>query len=68
MPHKADPTVICQCGAIISKYHMPKHIQTAKHTRDMAYVCIHTYTHTNIHIDTYIVVSARVYSLNQVPT
>ena len=36
MPHKADPTVICQCGAIISKYYMPKHIQTAKHIRDMA--------------------------------
>ena len=36
MPHKADPTVICQCGAIISKYYMPKHIQTAKHTRVMA--------------------------------
>ena len=36
MPHKADPTVICQCGAIISKYYMPKHLQTAKHIRDMA--------------------------------
>ena len=36
MPHKADPTVICQCGAIISKYYMPKRIQTAKHTRVMA--------------------------------
>jgi hypothetical protein len=38
MPHKADPTVICQCGAIISKYYMPKHIQTAKHTRDMVVI------------------------------
>jgi hypothetical protein len=36
MPHKADPTVICQCGAINSKYYMPKHIQTAEHTRAMA--------------------------------
>jgi hypothetical protein len=35
MPHKADPTVICHSVAIISKYYMPKHIQTAKHTRDM---------------------------------
>ena len=35
MPHKADPAVICQCGTIISKCYMPKHIQTAKHTRDM---------------------------------
>jgi hypothetical protein len=35
MLHKADPTVICQYGAIFSKYYMPKHLQTAKHTRDM---------------------------------
>ena len=32
---KADPTFICQCGAIISKYYMQKHLQTAKHGRDM---------------------------------
>jgi hypothetical protein len=36
MPHKADPTVICQCGAIISKYYYRTHVQTAKHARDMA--------------------------------
>jgi hypothetical protein len=35
MPHKADPTVFCECGAIVNKYYMPKHIQTAKHARDM---------------------------------
>jgi hypothetical protein len=35
MPHKADPTVICQCGAIISKCYMQKHLHTRKHTRDM---------------------------------
>jgi hypothetical protein len=35
MPHKADPTVICQCGAIISKYYMQTHLQTRKHTQDM---------------------------------
>ena len=35
MPHKADPTVICQCGAIISKYYLQKHLQTRKHTQDM---------------------------------
>ena len=35
MSHKADPTVICQCGAIISKYHMQKHLQTRKHEREM---------------------------------
>jgi hypothetical protein len=35
VPHKADPTVICQCGAVISKYYMPKHFQTAKHAVDM---------------------------------
>ena len=44
MPHKADPTVFCQCGAV-NKYYMPKHIQTAKHARGMIrmyaymYVC-----------------------------
>jgi hypothetical protein len=35
MPHKADTFVICQCGAINSKYYMQKHLQTAKHERDM---------------------------------
>ncbi len=24
MPHKADTTVICQCGAMVCKYYMPK--------------------------------------------
>jgi hypothetical protein len=38
MPYslKPDNDVICQCGAIFSKYCMTKHLQTAKHTRDMA--------------------------------
>jgi hypothetical protein len=35
MPHKADTTVICQRGAILSKYYMEKHLHTAKHERDM---------------------------------
>ena len=35
MPHKADTTVICQCGVILSKYYMEKHLRTAKHERDM---------------------------------
>jgi hypothetical protein len=38
MPHKADTSVICQCGAIINKYYYRTHIQTAKHAthaRDM---------------------------------
>jgi hypothetical protein len=35
MPYKADTSVICQCGAIINKYYMHKHLQTAKHERDM---------------------------------
>jgi hypothetical protein len=35
MPHKADPTVICQCGAIISKYYMQKHLKTCKHEHNM---------------------------------
>ena len=35
MPHKADPTVICQCGAIISNYYMEKHVRTAKNARDI---------------------------------
>jgi hypothetical protein len=40
LPHKADTTVICQCGAIICKYYMPKHLRTVKHERDM-YVCMY---------------------------
>ena len=35
MPHKADTTVICQCGAMVCKYYMPKHLRTAQHERDM---------------------------------
>ena len=35
MPHKAATTVICQCGAMVCKYYMPKHLRTAKHERDM---------------------------------
>ncbi len=35
MPHKADTTVIYKCGAVVCKYHMPKHFRTAKHERDM---------------------------------
>ena len=35
MPHKADTTVICQCGAMVCKYYMPKHLRTVKHERDM---------------------------------
>ena len=35
MPHKADTSVICQCGALINKYYYRTHIQTAKHARDM---------------------------------
>ncbi len=35
MPHKADTTVICQCGAILHKYYMEKHLRTAKHERDI---------------------------------
>ena len=30
-----DNNVICQFGAIINKYYMQKHLQTAKHERDM---------------------------------
>ena len=30
-----DNSVICQCGAFINKYYMQKHLQTAKHERDM---------------------------------
>ena len=47
MPHKADTSVICQCGAIINKYYYRlacillliyyyrTHIESAKHARDM---------------------------------
>ena len=37
MPYslKPDKDVLCQCGCIVKKYHMPKHLQTAKHEREM---------------------------------
>ena len=35
MPHKADPTVTCQCGCLVNKYYMEKHLRTAKHQRDI---------------------------------
>ncbi len=35
MPYKADMSVNCQCGCIVSKYYMNKHLQTAKHEREM---------------------------------
>ncbi len=34
MPHKSVD-VICQCGAILNVYYMPKHLKTAKHARDI---------------------------------
>ena len=34
MPHKSADC-ICQCGAILKVYYMPKHLRTAKHARDM---------------------------------
>ena len=38
MPYslKPDKDVICQCGCTLKEYHMPKHLQTAKHERNMA--------------------------------
>jgi hypothetical protein len=37
MPYnlKADNDLICQCGCIINKYYMSKHLQTAKHEREI---------------------------------
>ena len=37
MPYdlKPDTTVICQCGCLVSKYNMQKHIKTAKHEPEM---------------------------------
>ena len=37
MPYnlKADNDLICQCGCIINKYYMSKHLQIAKHEREM---------------------------------
>ena len=37
MPYtlKPDNNVICQCGAIINKYYVQKHLQTAKHEREI---------------------------------
>ena len=46
MPHKADTTVICQCGAMVCKYYMPKHLRTAKHEIRM-YLCLRTHAHAH---------------------
>ena len=35
MPQHKSADVICQCGAILKVYYMPKHLRTAKHARDM---------------------------------
>ncbi len=37
MPYspKPDNDVICQCGCIVKKYYMPKHLQTIRHERNM---------------------------------
>ena len=37
MPYslKPDNDVLCQCGCIVNKYYMPKHLQTIKHAREM---------------------------------
>jgi hypothetical protein len=57
MPHKADTTVICQCGAMVCKYYMPKHLRTAKHERDMvgrehieAYVCTFVCSYISMYV------------------
>jgi hypothetical protein len=50
MPFKADASVICQCGCIVNKYYMPKHLQTAKHEREMqGRQNIEVVDHYNIH-------------------
>jgi hypothetical protein len=37
MPYslKPDNTIICQCGCIVNKYYMPKHLETRKHQQEM---------------------------------
>ena len=62
MPHKADTSVNCQCGAVISKYYYRTHIQTAKHEHEMQGcenidVVDHKYKHT------YVCVYIRMYVL-----
>ena len=32
---KADNDVICQCGCIVNLYYMKKHLETAKHEREI---------------------------------
>ena len=55
MPHKADTTVICQCGAMVCKYYMPKHLRTVKHESDMVirmcvcvYVCMYVCVYVRV--------------------
>jgi hypothetical protein len=58
MPHKSADC-ICQCGAVLKVYYMPKHLRTAKHARDMIgreHIQIadhYKYQHTCIRIHTY---------------
>jgi hypothetical protein len=47
---KPDNDVFCQCGCIVKKYYMPKHLQTIKHAnarvmqgRDHIEVVVHRY-------------------------
>jgi hypothetical protein len=47
MPHKADTTGICQCGAVLCKYYMPEHLRTAKHERDIGREKIEVAEHLN---------------------
>ena len=37
MPYSLKPNndVLCQCGCIVKKYYMPKHLVTIKHAREM---------------------------------
>ena len=53
MPYtlKPDNNVICQCGAIINKYYVQKHLQTAKHKREMqGSIYIHAYVHRYLYV------------------
>ena len=68
MPHKADTTVICQCGAMVCKYYMPKHLRTVKHERDMVirmcvcvYVCMYVCIYVCMHACMYVCMYACMY-------
>jgi hypothetical protein len=63
---KPDNDIICQCGCIVDKYYMEKHLKTAKRVREMvgrenveyvytyvSYVCMYIYMYVCMYVYIY---------------